>query len=776
MKVITLFTLFLLPFFAFAQFNVNGKLTSDAIPVSNCPIKLVQSDKVIKSAVSDESGKFEFQNVPEGEYILEVISIFYETYSQKITVNTDVSLGIISIFEKPQELTEVVISARKNPVVPTNTGTLIDVSGTRLSNQNSIFSILNYAPSISTINGLKIFGSDDILVVLDGKELHLSKDKIEKFLDKIPIKSIQSIEVIDRADASVDASKLGVIKINTIQKQGWSGSLSQRIFYRKKFGYTDDASLFYTTDNYRLFGTFYHSRSKTFYEDINNQTLKNQNIVYNSTTEAGLKRKENEFIFGADYYLSKKSELSFLYIFNYDVDANHNRNTHTDVFRDGNYDYLLASNRLFNQTSKDHSLSLNFNSRLDTLGSAIKMTMDFMNKKYINPLSEEEIHYLPSIIEKKHEQESISNSFVYAFNASWNKKFTNKQQFSLGTRFSLVDNKDYFEYLDILGSQRIKNTNFSNDFFLKEYIFAVFSTYSFPVEKKSSMTFGVRSEYNYNKFTNRLEHYNNDNTRWLFSAQYTTKLWENNFYIFATKRINRVNYYLFNPTYVKSSPTSAYTGNKDLKPVDVYQLQTGYNTGGFNFALVYRYFQNNILSVPSNINGILTTRPENTGYQNNFYAFVSSFYKFNDWWEGSIKLTGGHLNFKLPDEAFNSLYGEAHLTQRVYLPWDMELEAEYVCTSGYYSLYTKNYYNNSFNVRLFYPISDAFKLSVAANDIFNTSRSKSVYDFNNVYNYNFNKTNTRSFGLSISYEFSKGKETNEDIRDSGIENEKSRLR
>ena len=750
---------------------------SNRTSVANCPVKLLQSDKVVKTSISNEDGSFEFQNVSEGKYILEVVSIFYETHSQEVIVNSDIFLGIIPIFEKTQELTEVVVTTRKNPIVSTDTGVLIDVAGSRLSNQNNIFSILNYAPSISTINGLKIFGSDDILIVLDGKELHLSKDKISSFLSKIPVKSIQNIEVIDRADASVDASKSGVIKINTIQKEGWSGSLSQNVFYRKKLGYTDDASLFYTTDKYRIFGTFYHSRSKAFFEDINNQTLKSQNILYKSSTDAELKRKENAIDFGVDYYINKKSNLSFLYLFNYDVDANHDRKTQTNIFRNNNFDYLLTSRRLFDQTSKDHSFSLNFNSELDSLGSDVKIALDFMSKKYINPLSEEEIHNQTPIIERKTEQNSNSDSYVYAFSASWNKNFKNKKQFSLGTRFFLVDNKDYFEYLDILNNQRIKNTNFSNDFFLKEYILAVFSKYNFSVGKQSSLSLGIRSEYNYNDFTNTIENYNNNNTKWLFNVQYNTKLWGNNFYISAVKRFNRVNYYSFNPTYIKSSPTSAYSGNKDLKPIDIYQLQTGYKVGGVNLALIYRYFENNVLYRPSNINGILTTRPENIGYRNDFYVFASTFQKISEWWEMNLKFTGGYLNFKLPEEKFSSLYGETHLTQRFYLPWeDIEIGVDYSYTSNHRWMYTKNHYNHSLAVNLFYPISKSFKLGISFNDIFNTSRSKSEYDFNNIYNYSFNKVNTRSFGLSLTYEFSKGKEVDEDIRDSGIENEKSRLR
>ena len=76
------------------------------------------------------------------------------------------------------------------------------------------------------------------------------------------------------------------------------------------------------------------------------------------------------------------------------------------------------------------------------------------------------------------------------------------------------------------------------------------------------------------------------------------------------------------------------------------------------------------------------------------------------------------------------MYGETHLTQRFYLPWeDIEIGVDYSYTSNHRWMYTKNHYNHSLAVNLFYPISKSFKLGISFNDIFNTSRSKSEYDF-----------------------------------------------
>lgn len=767
--------IFFIPLFCFGQYNINGRLVSNNNPIANCPLKLIQSDKVINYTLSKEDGSFEFQNVLEGTYTIEINSFFYEFFSKQIFLNSNITLDVISISEKLQNLNEVVVSKQKNPFVYTNSGTLIDVSGSLLKNRKNISSILNYVPNISTINGLKILGSDNILIVLDEKEVKISKDKIISFLNSIPIKSIENIEVIDRVDSSVDSSKSGIIKINTIRKEGQSGSLEQQIYYNNNWGYSNDMGLFYSNEKYRVFSTFSHSRGKLSYEEVNNLNLENQSLLYNSVTEAYLNRKNDNLLLGIDYYITKKSNLSFLYIFDYDIDDNHNRNTHTNISKKSIFDYSLNTKRLFNQTSKDHSISLAFNNTIDTIGSSIKISLDFMNKKYVNPESLEEIHYKIPIIKESNIQNSKSNSFVYVFNTIWNKKFSNNHIFYLGTRFSFVDNKDFFDYFDILNNQQIKNYNFSNDFFLKEYIFSFFTRYLFPIGEKSTISLGTRSEYNYNVFNNRLEHDNNDNSEWLFNIQYNTKLWNNNLYISAINRLNRVNYNLFNPTYVRSSYTSAYVGNKDLKPSNIYQIQVGY-TGKINFNFTYRYTKNNILTIPNDINGILTTKPENIGHRNDFYIFTSINHKMYDWWEMNLKLMGGNLNFSIPNKKFNSLYGEVYLIHRFYLPHDIEFGLEYYYVSNHKNLYTKIYYNNYINLDLYIPISKSFKLGISFDDIFNSSRTKSEYYFNNIYDYNFNKDDSREISFSITYEFSKGKKVDENIRKNGVQEEKNRMR
>ena len=779
-KVIILFFLSCFPLCVFSQYSITGNLLNKEVPVSNCAVKLLSEGKVVRTTASNEKGAFSFENVLAGAYQLSIVSIFYEPLQQEIIVDKNTALGNIIITEKVEDLKEVTVTARKNPIVPTETGSLIEVAGTRFANRNSVTDILNYAPSISTLNGLEIYGNDDILIMLDGKELHIDKDKIAFFLDKIPVKSIKSIEVVDKIDASVDSSKAGIIKITTIVKDGWVGSFSHNFQYKRKLGYNDDMSLFYTKDKYRLFVSSFHERHHTFDNTEVQSLLRNSNTLYENTSELQLKRKANGVTLGADYYFNKKSTLSFLYIYNYDADADKEYNSLTNVYNNNVLNHHFTTNRKWNAIAKNHSFSLNFDHTTDSLSSNIKIALDFVKEKYEEPLTEKDTYYRTVTTEENTEQDSYSYSDIYAFKTTWNKFFSSKypserKSLVLGLRYSLVDNQDEFAYFDILPTQKLKNTNFSNDFHFKEHILSTFANYAFPLTKKSKFSVGLRSEYNYNAFSNRLDNFHNDNTEWSLNALYTTKLGKENFFLSARRWFNRVNYSLFNPTYIKNSPTEAYTGNKDLSPIEGYTLQSGYRWKKVDMAVAYRYSEKNVLTIPTAIAGVVTTRPENVGYKNDLYLFLSRFTKFTDWWECNTKITGGYFNFRYLGNAFNSLYAEFYTSQRFYLPKDIECSFSYQYTSTNRNLYTKNYYNQLFNFDLTIPLSDSFTLKAFVIDMFNTSRYKSEYDFNGIYNKYYSTSNSRQFIIGISYDFAKGKEVNENIRGTGVEEEKNRL-
>ena len=147
MKSIILFCLFCLPLCTFSQYSITGNLISKEQPVSNCVVKLLSQGKVVYTTASNEKGTFSFENLSAGQYQLNVVSIFYEPFQQELMVDKNIALGNIVITEKVENLKEVTVTGRKDPVIPTETGSLIEVTGTRLAYRSSVTDILEYAPT-----------------------------------------------------------------------------------------------------------------------------------------------------------------------------------------------------------------------------------------------------------------------------------------------------------------------------------------------------------------------------------------------------------------------------------------------------------------------------------------------------------------------------------------------------------------------------------------------------------------------------------------------------
>jgi len=760
-------------FFSIAQHKIMGNLKDqNNQPVYGCAIKLNQKNVLVKSTLSDENGKFSIENVENGQYMIEIVSVFYEIYTKEINLVDDLSLGDILLSEKVSEIDEITIT-KTQIIKPTDTGVILNVADTRLRNQSSLLDVLSYAPSVSMYNGLRIFGSDNVRVLLDGKEIRVNKDKITNFLNTINPLTIQNIEIIDRVDASVSGDTNGIIAITTIQKNGWNGLIKQNISYNEKLGTSTNLALFYQEDSFRIFGDYDMFRKKTSYKEYERQIRENQYSYY-QTGQGTLDRKGDYVTFGADYFFSQDSNLSFLYLFEDDKDANHKRNLSTQIITNTSIDSLLTTQNRFDQIDKMHSFSLLFNSDLDSLGSTLNIGFDIALKMYDNPYHQKNSYQNNTdFSEEQNIQNSSDNNNVYAFEVSWKNKLKKNRELSIGTKISLVDNQNQYDYFDLQSGQWTKNTNFSNDFSFKEYLVSAFSNFSSPLGEKSKISVGLRSEYNYNDYSNQTIEGNNDNYRILPNVLYSL----GGFYFQASQRIAaRPRYYLFNPKYVKSSPTDAYTGNENLKPIDNYRLLAGYrfkNNLQINF--LYSYSENNIIIIPTNNNGVLVTRPENAGYQNNMYLLTYYPYKIANWWQTYTNVQLSSVDYKFFNQKYTSLQGYFQLKNIFELIEDTELEISYSYQTANKYLYIKTMEQNQVNLSFFYPLSQSFRLYFSVEDVFDSSRNRTTYDFNNIYDYSYSKHNTRTFNFMISYNFTKGKEVDQDVRNSGIDDIKNRF-
>lgn len=99
-KTLLLWTVILIPQFIFAQSKITGKVTgSNQEPLAFANVELLRASdttKIISGGITDFKGRYEFQNIQQGIYVLKVSMLGYCTYSGKFTVSSkDVVKNII---------------------------------------------------------------------------------------------------------------------------------------------------------------------------------------------------------------------------------------------------------------------------------------------------------------------------------------------------------------------------------------------------------------------------------------------------------------------------------------------------------------------------------------------------------------------------------------------------------------------------------------------------------------------------------------------------------
>ena len=777
-KKISFLLLLLSSYYIYSQdkFSIKGSLVNkENQPLENIVIKLYNENE-FKSSISNNKGEFSFVNLKSSNYTIEIISIFTEDYRQTIVLNKDYLLNKIVLTEKTNNLNEVIISSKNKPIIQKNDGTILNVANSDLKNKDNALSIIKYAPSISTNNGIQIFGNDEVEIQMNGKILNIEKGKNAIFLSSLKASEIKKIEIIDKPSSSLQGNKIVTINIITKNNDGLTGNFSTNTQYNSFFGNSNDGSLFYSKNKFRLYSMAYFSNHKTKYYGSNSQ--ESPNLSYNSQESGELNREEKNFVFGGDYNFNDKESISFIYDNTQDNDKNHKRNIFTNVNPITSYNTISSNNNL-EQFDKTNTFSINYEKKLDTLNSNINVLLDYANNNYKNPTHQTNNYFLDhiqtNIFSNQQYDNSTNNIYSLAFNIK--KYFINKNELAIGSKASYIKNNFNYLYFDEINENQVINDSYSNKFYFNQYLYSIFANYTMK-KNKSNYSFGVRLEYNDNKYNNILTSGQSNNFFLLPTYLHSIKINDNNkIYYYFTKRITRPSNNSYNPTYIQNSPINGSRGNNNLNTTELFRFQTGYTyKNKYKLDFQYNYIENNVFALPTLNNNVIVSNLLNGGYRNNYYIFITIPLKVGDWWEINNKINFAHFDFKYYESNYHSWYNNIEIYNTFHLPKNIELEINYTYTSNYKSLYINNKYVNNLNCTVNYPINKNWKINLGINDIFNSIRNSSSYQFNNINNYTFKKFNTRSAFFSISYNFSSGKEVNDTTKKSNIEEEKRRLR
>lgn len=761
------------------HYTLKGEVrNSDKEEVAAAIVSLLKTNdsSVVQTVYSDDRGKFVFNDIPSGRYLLNTTSVTYKNYLEpvELTTNKDIS---ITLQKQANALKEVTVSSRK-PYIEADLGkTIVNVDESVLNKGTNALEVLKKTPGVmvDAKNNISLQGKSGVLVLIDGRETYLSGEQLADYLKTLSSDDIAQLELITQPSAKYDAAgTAGIINIKTKKNRnnGFFGVAT--VNYNQGFYpyATETVLLNYKKSKLNLSANINHLDGTGWRSTNSNRVFESDatpTYIMNEVAEAKEIYSNEQLKIGADYTASDKvtfgGALTGIYHPNHEVvssttdvqDVANNTLTQTiastpdhfvreNVFANGyiNCDFNKQTNMMIDMNYLDYNRDFYQSSD---------------NKDY-----DEQGNQIDELYLKGHLPSSVK---VYDIKDDFTTVVAHDTKLEAGFKSSFVTNNDDAQYTLLQNNVWVPDTTRSNHFIYNENINALYVSARKSLDKKWEVQAGLRAEQtNVNTLQTIGNQHNNSSSISLFPTAFVGyKLnGKNQFEISFGRRINRPAYQSLNPFIDFVDQYDYTTGNPSLKPEFSDYAEIKHVNGiGLITTLNVTHTTNSISNVLHTDTATQTTiTTEDNEASANYIGMNMSYNKLLfKWWQ--LSAYGGAYYESFTDSQMNN--GASVSGTASYLSVDSQFmfDKGWV-VEGQYSITGNNrnsamssdlsYQNMSFGVSK-KVLHDTGTINVRVNDPLNIHEYSEQFvgdNINAIYNY---KWHTRECLLSFTYNFGK---------------------
>ncbi len=254
-------------------------LTNKPIEYGNVVIFSRRDSSMVNGAVTDETGKFNIDNLMPGMYYASLTYIGYSRVvidSIKITPGSPVQdIGSVLLVPASYLLSDVVVSTEREAVITNLDKKVINVDQMITSAGGSALDVMQNIPSVAVNadGGISIRGNSNVTILVDGKPSALSGLSSDDVLTQIPAASIESIELVTNPSARYNPDGTAGI-INIVLKKRTNLGINGMINLNAGTGdrYNSTLNLNYRSGDLNFFANI-DGRMNTFKRDfVTNRT------------------------------------------------------------------------------------------------------------------------------------------------------------------------------------------------------------------------------------------------------------------------------------------------------------------------------------------------------------------------------------------------------------------------------------------------------------------------------------------------------------------------
>lgn len=776
--------------FAQAQtptYNLTGQIIdNNNQPIAGASVGLLaaKDSAVLKTLVGDVNGRFAFDNIRNGNYLITVTAIGFARYKSAVLLVTGKSLSLpaIQLHAANTALKEVAVTGQKDFVEQKIDRTVVNVNALISNTGTNALEVLQKAPGVfvDQDGNITLKGKGGVMVMIDDKPTYLSAANLATYLRSLPSSALDKIELMDNPPAKYDAAgTAGVINIKTKKNaiKGFNASFNSTYgigFYSR---WRESLNMNYRVNKVNIFANLSYNNNQTYRKlEIDRDYLHPDGSPDFMFKDISIFRPQNTGYnakIGADFFASPKTTWGIVLtggLFHSRDDSP----VYSSFYNTGGgLDSTINTQNISHNKFNNGGVNINYSHKFDTTGTALTFDLDYIrdisgsNQTFINNT----LHPGGTLSNS----ETIANDLpafinIYAVKADFSQPLKNKGKFEAGIKSSYVSTDNAANYFNVVDGVKTINYDNTNRFLYKENINAAYVNYNVNFGRFGIQT-GLRME-NTNGNGHQLgnvqkpdstfvNHYTN-----LFPTVYLSyKLDSAGHHTLISnygRRIGRAGYGQLNPFTDIIDKFTQFRGNPFLRPEFTDEYKVGYNYKSLlSVSLLYRYtggvqgetiFQDGVIFVST---------PGNIGYQKNFDLSVNLNLQPAKWWTANINadyfrnIYKGLLYSGMVDQAGNTFAGNANNQFTFGKGWSAELSGFFRTStvSGQFISIPTGMINSGLQKKI---LHDKGSLKLSINDMFKTfspsGRITSIANTNASYH---NLLDIRVTTLAFTYNFGK---------------------
>lgn len=193
------------------------------LPVEMAIVNMMSDGRIIRSAETDQYGKFQIAVAGVGHYTIAVFFAGYKNYiSREFNGRQDILVYLQSV---SASLKEITVRARKALIQSKGDKLIYNATADASNKAGTATDVLRKVPliNVGADGEVKMRGSSNIKVLLNGMPSGIMAKNLKEALKMIPASAIQSIEVITSPSAKYEAEGAAGV-VNIITKKAVNGT------------------------------------------------------------------------------------------------------------------------------------------------------------------------------------------------------------------------------------------------------------------------------------------------------------------------------------------------------------------------------------------------------------------------------------------------------------------------------------------------------------------------------------------------------------------------